>query len=201
MMLSKRRAQTRKCTDRPCLHVTGLLDLLTPLFSHDSSSPNHLYPSFFHTFGSFPKNLISLVTMLRCSFPASHNVSHPYRQWYPPQSVRCSPVDPWCWVSPLAHGSEASLGGDRSDEVPSPALVPLCSCVCAHLWWADGSCDEPGSSQAGWFLGSFTCHGPSAFLSGGAGELLSHTLTQQIPNMGWEENIIQKENTSVEQTC
>lgn len=133
MMLSKRRAQTGECTDQSCLHVTGLFDLLTPLFSHDSSSPNHLYPSFFHTFGSFPENLISLVTMLRCSFPASHNASHPYRQWYPPQSVRCSPVDPWCWVSPLAQGLRLPWEGTGLMRFPHLPWC-LCACVCVHTF-------------------------------------------------------------------
>ena len=115
--------------------------------------PLDLYPFFFHTFGSSPKNARSLVAMPRCLFPASHNLSLPHGQWYPPQSLQLmhgtgrhpEPMGlrlPWEWMG-------VWRGYRGSSTCPCASVL-----VCTPLmdWWL-----TPGSSQAGSYLGSLTC--------------------------------------------
>lgn len=99
-----------------CLHVWPLFSSYTSVFPcfFLSKQPLSLLSPLEIYLPSSCQEIYVASLLPRCLFPASHSISHPHGQWYPPQTVRCSPADPWCWMSPLAHGDEASLGADGS---------------------------------------------------------------------------------------
>lgn len=76
--------------------------------------------------------------------------------------------------------------------VPTCHCMPLCSSrfVQVSFWWADGSCGWPGSSPAGYYLGSPPFHCLSELLCGCTDKLLLYDLTSHRNNSLFVNGIV-----------
>lgn len=100
-----------------------------------------------------PKSCVILSYVLH----GSHSVSYPCTAaplvWK--VSGRAAPSDSWWWALCPGTGAEAVLGQPQTSclVLGSPWAESLSGLVQMGRWWADGSCDGPGSSLAGCHLG------------------------------------------------